>query len=198
VASLTKRSTSLETDALNAESMAMPPASVPRERATSSPSRPADTQEEGKPASLGTVTAVGLADALRQSVERARRGPSALDEALASLRELAAGNGGAPDALETARLLKRAALERKHSAPRTASVALVVADALTFTNVAVLAQAARQPLTLALQTLVKPFISTENEREVMRSFLANRWYVTPAFDAAVLEQEGDPPEPQRA
>jgi hypothetical protein len=133
-------------------------------------------------------------EALRQSVEQPRKGASALDEALVSLRELAMGHGGAPDALETARLLKRAALERKHSAPRTASVALLVSDALTFTNVANLAAVARQPLRTALETLVKPFISTEDERQVMQSLLANQWYVTPAFNGAAILAEAQAPQ----
>jgi hypothetical protein len=143
--------------------------------------RKSDARTPGRP-----ETSVGLVDALNGSASRSRKGSSALDEALVALRDVAAGNGAAPHALETARLLKRAALERKHSAPRTASVALVVSDALTFTNLADLAEPARQPLHKAVETLVKPFISTDDECDLMKSLLANRWYVTPAFNGAAI------------
>jgi hypothetical protein len=128
-----------------------------------------------------------LVEALRESVRRARTATtSALDESVAALRDIASG-GTEAEGIHVARLLRHAALERKHSAPRVASVALLLSDALTFTSVASLSEEDLQPLRTGLLCLMNAFVSTADERRVLRELIAHQWYVTPGFDPAFAE-----------
>jgi hypothetical protein len=135
-----------------------------------------------------TASVVDLMDALRRSVEEARqrkRKASALDEALVALRRvIPEGPSDPADWMEAGRLLRHAAIERKFSAPRTASVALVLSDALSFTEPGSITHERREPLRQGFSLLMKPFISTDEERELFRGLLRGKWYVTPGFDPA--------------
>jgi hypothetical protein len=108
---------------------------------------------------------------------------TALDRALAALKHIAVGTADEAGWMQAARLLRQAALERKYGSPRVASAALVVSDALMFTEVGHAGDEGREPLRVALRTLTQPFVSEEDEAEMFRAFLNGGWYVTAAFDA---------------
>ncbi len=127
-------------------------------------------------------------DALRASVQESHATEATcLDRALAALKPLVVRDEvGEEDWVHASRLLREAAIERRHSFPRVASVALLVADALMFTEVGTVAQADRVPLRFAVRLLSQRFISTEEERELLRGLLHHGWYVTPSFNAEVF------------
>ena len=139
--------------------------------------------DEHRPAATTTPS---LFEELRESLRTSTSGrtrASALDEALASLKPLlAAGDVEDAEWVRAARLLRSAAIERRLSSPRVASVALLLSDALFFTEVGTIALADRTPLKTGFRMLLQSFVSTEDERSIFRELLEHRWYVTPAFD----------------
>jgi hypothetical protein len=113
---------------------------------------------------------------------------TALDQALAALKDVAVGSADETRWMRAARLLRQAALERKYGSPRLASAALVVSDALTFTELQDVDEGRREPLRFALRVLTQPFISTDDEAAMFQAFLARGWYDTAAFDAERFAQ----------
>lgn len=160
-------------------------ASTTPPRQTTAPAeggRPTDRSEPSRSAEPQTGGPLGE---LRESVTRSRRHrTSALDAAIAAAQALLRVEA-IDDAewVTAARALRSAAVERRRSSPRVASVALLLSDALGFTDPATLAIADRVPLRVGCEVLMQPFVSTDDERRVFAALLEHRWYVTGAFDA---------------
>lgn len=131
----------------------------------------------------GTSGVVEALDAAVQESTPASRS-SALDEALAALKPLIVRTDATESEwLHAARLLRVAAIERRFSSPRVASTALLLSDALSFTEVETVGVVGRAPLKRGLTLLMQAFVSTDDERGLLRELLEHRWYVTPGFDA---------------
>jgi hypothetical protein len=152
--------------------------------------RPAELLPEGeaedsrRDAGRRAGTMIGLSES-RPTVATATQ-PSvrvtALDDALVALRPLFQEDHAADgEWLLASRLLRRAAIERKHSSPRAASIALVMSDALGFTDMKTVPAERRGPLREGFIALGKPFISTDDERGVLQGLLEAGFYVTPGF-----------------
>jgi hypothetical protein len=133
----------------------------------------------GTPTSLASGARTTERSDAAESVQRT----TALDQALAALKDVAVGSADEARWMRAARLLRQAAVERKYGSPRVASAALVVSDALTFTELQHVDEGRREPLRVALRVLTQPFVSTEDEAAMFQAFLAGGWYVTAAFDA---------------
>jgi hypothetical protein len=101
---------------------------------------------------------------------------TALDQALAALKQVALGTADEAGWMQAERLLRQAALERKYGSPRVASAALVVSDALMFTEIGHVRDRGLGPLRVALRTLTQPFVSEDDEAGMFRGFLNGGWY----------------------
>jgi hypothetical protein len=138
-------------------------------------------REESGPGTPTSLVSGARTTERSDSAESVQR-TTALDQALAALKEVAVGSADEARWMRAARLLRQAALERKYGSPRVASAALVVSDALTFTEVQHVDEGGREPLRVALRVLTQPFVSTEDEAAMFQAFLTGGWYVTAAFD----------------
>lgn len=102
----------------------------------------------------------------------------------------AASSHDAGDWLDAASALKRDAVRLRNSSGlgRHASVLLTLADALTFTlpSDPTLRPGASQILQRGLSVLTEPFISTDDEKGLMKELLSHGWNIAPA-------SEGHPP-----
>jgi hypothetical protein len=116
-----------------------------------------------------------------------------LDEANAALQRVALhANVSASSWCHAARMLRSAALERRVVAPRVASVALLLADALTFTAPEDVSSTQRGvALKPGLKLLTQPFISTAEEGSLVDALLDNGWDVMASFDPAAFEELAD-------
>ncbi len=122
------------------------------------------------------------------------RTPTALDEAVAMLSQLAATDApGDVQLAAVARALRFASAERRTSSPRVASVALVLSDALAFTPSSELTAAARASLKAGARALMEPFVSIDEEERVFSSLIEAGWEVTAFFNpqayAAITEDQ---------
>jgi hypothetical protein len=110
---------------------------------------------------------------------------SMLDEAAAALQTVALKpNVAGSEWCHAARLLRSAALERRVVAPRIASVALLLADALTFTSPGDVSPNQRDgALKPGLRLLTQPFVSTAEEGGLVDALLDNGWDVMASFHA---------------
>jgi len=106
-----------------------------------------------------------------------------LDRALLELKKVAVDGADGETMTAAARLLRATAVERRMRAPRTASVALLVSDAITYTPSKVIAEN-RQPLVTALRWLQEPFVPVEAEEAMFDTLLEAGWDITGGFDAA--------------
>jgi len=112
---------------------------------------------------------------------------SMLDEAAAALQTVALQpNVTGSEWLRAARLLRSAALERRVVAPRIASVAVLLSDALTFTQPTDVSPAQRGALRSGLKLLTQPFVSTVDEGSLVDALLDNGWDVMASFQAEAL------------
>jgi len=110
-----------------------------------------------------------------------------LDEAAAALQTVALQpNVTGSEWLRAARLLRSAALERRVVAPRIASVAVLLSDALTFTQPTDVSPAQRGALRSGLKLLTQPFVSTVDEGSLVDALLDNGWDVMASFQAEAL------------
>jgi len=94
--------------------------------------------------------------------------------------------------MQTARLLRRAAVDQDRQSPRVASVALLLSDALL--NSALLEATAerRNALRLGLDLLMDSFVPQEREEQLVRALLDAGWEITAPFNqdefADLIEQ----------
>ena len=119
-----------------------------------------------------------------------------LDQAIGALREIVIADGVEPPvAAKAARLLRGAALERRVSAPRVAGIALLVSDALLFTDLDAMTSAQRAPLRHAMRVLSEPFVAQSDESRLVDGLLDNGWDVTASLDGEAfgvfMTPEGD-------
>lgn len=115
--------------------------------------------------------------------------PAGLDSALASLRDfLKSAVTENAEAIAVARQLRDAAVRIKNRNPRHAALALVLSDALAFTDMSALDQSdtSRAPLARGFQSLLNPFVSGETEQFVVEKLLEKGWSLTPPFDVEVF------------
>lgn len=138
--------------------------------------RAVDTEPVGSGSQKGNaspvpVTAAGSDPALR-----------ALASGALALRGLMASTLTDEHSIEAARTLKTVALRCKNRFPRHAALALVVSDALAFTEVAALTDrdVARSALRPAFSALLGNFIAATTERQVLDALLEAGWKLTPA------------------
>lgn len=114
-------------------------------------------------------------------------GRTILDEALGALQGVALSDSvTAEDAVRASRLLRAVAVERRVSAPRLSGVAVLVSDALLFTQVEGFSRAQRAPLREALRLLASPFVPQADEGMLVDHLLDNGWDVTASLDPDVF------------
>jgi hypothetical protein len=92
------------------------------------------------------------------------------------------GSSDEADLMSAARCLRSAALELRLAAPRTASVALLLSDAIAFTPAS--EETNKAPLQFGLRLLMEPFVPSAEEERLFDRLLDGGWEVTNAFDAA--------------
>jgi hypothetical protein len=86
--------------------------------------------------------------------------------------------------MQVSRALRETSVEHRRFAPRVASVALLLSDALAFTPPEQVEGERRRPLASGLQLLLEPFVPQDREEHLFRSLVTSGWRVTAYFDDA--------------
>lgn len=137
----------------------------------------------------GLIAKVADAAASAAKVDSTRAAPArprALDDALAALSEVALHGARTPALwMEAARKLERAAVEEDSRAPRRATLAISLADALACTSPEEVDEAGLESLKAGYRLLFLPYISSDAERDVFRGLLRSRWTFSAPYDEAV-------------
>jgi hypothetical protein len=96
--------------------------------------------------------------------------------------------------MQTARHLRRAAVDQSHQSPRVASIALLLSDALLNSAVLDVTQDRQNALRLGLDLLMDSFVPQEREEELLRALIEAGWNITAPFQknefADLMEQAG--------
>lgn len=114
---------------------------------------------------------------------------SFLAEALVALKHVALDRGNNEATwMDAAQRLRTAAVAGRSRAPRHAALALIFSDALTFTLPEDVGDQGWGGLVRGLVCLQEPFISSDDERVVIRSLLEGGWSITGPFDVDAFSQ----------
>ena len=120
-----------------------------------------------------------------QPVTRPSFSVSSLDRAAELLARLTADSVdlGQPELrMQTARILRRAAVDQSQISPRVASISLLLSDTLVNSLTIDLTSERRQALRLGLDLLMDSFVPQEKEEELFRSLLNAGLEITGPFN----------------
>jgi len=110
---------------------------------------------------------------------------TSLDKAVDSLARLTIGEEQLSNGdlrIQSARLLRRAAVDQSRLAPRVGSIALLLSDSLLNSPGVEASNEKREALRLGLNLLMDSFVGEEREKKLYRALMNAGWEVTATFD----------------